>query len=147
MRGVLKSGKAPLDAAASLPYDGEVSTPCRLHEAIDGLREFQQQGEPDIVLKLFDLYLTHSPHRIRDLEAAQRGGDTTLLARTAHTLRSSSELLGASLLSGLCQNLETRAQQNVSISQEEVAEIRDAYSEFEKKLRALLNPEGRWKKS
>ena len=80
-------------------------------EAIDRsilakLRELQDEGEPDIVIELSDLFFTHAPVKIEAIKEALKGGDAKALHVAAHGLKSSSSYLGATRLSSLSKKLE-----------------------------------------
>ncbi|MGB3635394.1 MAG: PAS domain S-box protein [Rubrobacteraceae bacterium] len=77
---------------------------------IEGLRELQQDGEPDILTELFEIFLQDAPDRIEYLKEAAESGDALALSRIAHTLKGSSSNLGAGRMSNVCQELEEAGQ-------------------------------------
>lgn len=82
-------------------------------EVFQGLREMVDQD--DVLLEVIDRYLEETPKLLQTMhnlltllqteEATQK--DATVLERTAHTLKSTSAMIGATRLSQLCQELET----------------------------------------
>jgi HPt (histidine-containing phosphotransfer) domain-containing protein len=83
----------------------------RLTETIDwkvlnALAEGQEDGEPDLIVELIDLYLQDAPRWIAAIKSAVANGDASLLKRAAHTLKGSSGSVGLLKMAELCQKLE-----------------------------------------
>jgi HPt (histidine-containing phosphotransfer) domain-containing protein len=57
------------------------------------------------------LFLESAPALLKDLEYGASSGDTALLHRASHTLKSASANVGAALLSARCRELEMLARQ------------------------------------
>jgi len=74
--------------------------------SLDRLRELQEDGEPEIVHELAELFLSHAPTRLRAILQAVEIGDADSLFKEAHSLKSSSANMGALRLSELCRQLE-----------------------------------------
>jgi HPt (histidine-containing phosphotransfer) domain-containing protein len=55
------------------------------------------------------LYLEHAPELLSRLRQGADSGDWSILASTAHALKSSSGSIGASALAARCRELETAA--------------------------------------
>jgi CheY-like chemotaxis protein len=82
-------------------------------EVFQGLREMVDQD--DVLLEVIDRYLEETPKLLQTMhnlltllqteEATQK--EAAVLERTAHTLKSTSAMIGATRLSQLCQELET----------------------------------------
>jgi HPt (histidine-containing phosphotransfer) domain-containing protein len=70
------------------------------------LRELQEEGDPDIVAEVGDLFLKHAPHKIAAIKKAASEGNAKALEVAAHSLKSSSSYIGALLLSALSKELE-----------------------------------------
>ena len=84
--------------------------PRRLDQhALANIRVLQRDGGTDVLAKVITLYLQTTPRLLDTLNEASDAEDRTLLARTAHTLKSSSATLGATHLAALCKKLETMA--------------------------------------
>jgi two-component system sensor histidine kinase/response regulator len=95
------SGEAPPPIpVAAEPIDDRV---------LDALARLQRVGRPAIVNRVITLFLHSAPSLVRDLEAAAASGDTALLHRASHTLKSASANVGAALLSAHCKELEALA--------------------------------------
>jgi HPt (histidine-containing phosphotransfer) domain-containing protein len=70
------------------------------------LRELQEDGEPDIVAEVGDLFIKYSPEKISAIEQSVENGDAKGLQMAAHSLKSSSAYVGALRLSTLSKELE-----------------------------------------
>jgi len=92
------------------------------------LRELGGVDEPGLVDELLELFLQDSTRRLANLEDALARGDGLGLARTAHTLRSSSTNVGALRVARICMDLEACARDG---------EVRDAALRVRELARAL----------
>ena len=107
----VRSLRAALERAAShKPSPAKRQTP-ETQAPIDwnvvaGLRELQQEGEPDIIRKLFDLFAADTPHRLAAIRKAVEGRNAAVLARQAHALKGSSAHLGARHMATLSATLQ-----------------------------------------
>ena len=68
-----------------------------------GLRELQEEGEPDILNELIELFLTGVPPQLIALKVA---GDAHSVERIAHTLKGSCGNMGAVRMETLCTEFE-----------------------------------------
>jgi HPt (histidine-containing phosphotransfer) domain-containing protein len=101
---------------------------------LDELRLLSDDGGPDILGELIDIYLDDTPGRLHDLAAAVQMGDPEASFQNAHALKSSCAQLGAMQLSQICAQLEsmgragdvTGAQPLVAAAQTEFERARDA---------------------
>ncbi len=59
-----------------------------------------------LLVELIEGYIADLPNQLQTLRQAEANEDWLLIRRTAHTLKSSSAMFGAVLLSALCQTLE-----------------------------------------
>lgn len=66
----------------------------------------EELGDRAIVVTLVDSYLTELPARLNELIAAVGAADLEVVGRVAHTLKSTSSMLGASPLAELAAELE-----------------------------------------
>jgi HPt (histidine-containing phosphotransfer) domain-containing protein len=64
-------------------------------------------NKDEILVEVVDRYLEETPMLLQALSKAVARGEAEVLQRTAHTLKSTSAMLGATSLSRLCQELET----------------------------------------
>jgi|GEM_PF-3197132 len=76
-------------------------------EVLEGLHELEIEGENDPLVELIGVYLDNAPLLLEAMRAAIASGDTETLRNSAHTLKSSSALFGATGLSTLCAELES----------------------------------------
>jgi signal transduction histidine kinase/DNA-binding response OmpR family regulator len=82
-------------------------------EMIEGIRALQEEGEPDLLTDLIDMYLGDSAGQIEQMHKAFENRDYELLRRTAHTLKGTSGNLGAKGLYTLCAEMEKLARENL----------------------------------
>jgi signal transduction histidine kinase/DNA-binding response OmpR family regulator len=101
------------DAKASSPEEGIGSTMASggATDPLDqsvlmNLRELQEEGEPDILAELGELFLEDVPPQLEALREAIEGGNAPSLERVAHTLKGSSSNMGALRMATLCADLE-----------------------------------------
>jgi CheY-like chemotaxis protein len=74
--------------------------------AFDSLRALQEEGEPDFVQEMIDLFLVETPPLIANIRQAIENQNADGLRRAAHTLKGNSKSLGAQRLSLLSLELE-----------------------------------------
>ena len=70
------------------------------------LRELQEEGEPDILEELIELYLEDAPSQIAALGEAVEAGEAHDVERIAHTLKGSSGNMGATRMAAICSEIE-----------------------------------------
>jgi HPt (histidine-containing phosphotransfer) domain-containing protein len=85
----------------------EESTPALDPEVLSELRQFQGEGEPDIVLELAEAFEFETPPLLEALREAVSEGQPEQLKRAAHNLKGSSNNLGAHMMATLSAELET----------------------------------------
>ncbi|GAP05993.1 protein containing PAS domain S-box [Anaerolinea thermolimosa] len=73
---------------------------------IQGLRELQEEDEPDFLTELIDIYLEDAAVLVSEIEEKTRSGDLGGVRQAAHTLKGSSGNLGALVLSKICYEME-----------------------------------------
>jgi HPt (histidine-containing phosphotransfer) domain-containing protein len=66
-------------------------------------------GKPELLVRVINLYLAESPKLIQKLKQAADANDAPEIARSAHSLRSSSANVGAGVLSEYCGDIEASA--------------------------------------
>ncbi|HBB32937.1 MAG TPA: histidine kinase [Cyanobacteria bacterium UBA8803] len=77
-------------------------------DAIDlkNLKDLAGEGANEFIIEVIDSYLAETPQLLRSLNKALEQGNAELLQRSAHSLKSSSALLGANTLSQFGKTLE-----------------------------------------
>ena len=73
---------------------------------LEGLKKFQQTGEPDFVTELIDLFLDDTAVQLESLRVAVSKNDVPEVRRLAHLVKGSSGNIGATGLAGLCHEME-----------------------------------------
>jgi CheY-like chemotaxis protein len=71
------------------------------------IRALERSGVPSLLCRVIDRYLIDSERLIQEMRVAIEKSDTAMLARAAHTLKSSSANVGARGLAELCKVIET----------------------------------------
>ncbi len=102
-----------------------------------GLRELQEEGEPDILEELIGLFLAEVPAQLAVLIEATQRGDAQVAARIAHTLKGSSASMGAVRMASICAELEeiarsehlTDAPPRISGLEEEFGRVKAVFEE------------------
>jgi len=74
---------------------------------LEGLRKFQQTGEPDFVTELIDLFLNDTAVQLESLRVAVSNNNVPEVHRLAHLVKGSSGNIGAGGTAELCQEMET----------------------------------------
>ena len=75
---------------------------------LEGLRKFQQTGEPDFITELIDLFLSDTAVQLESLRVAVSNSNVLEVRRLAHLVRGSSGNIGAGGMAELCQEMETK---------------------------------------
>ena len=105
------------------------------------LREFQEEGKPDFIQELFELFVTLTPTMLTRMEKGLETKDFQTVFRNAHTLKSQAGNLGAKRLGILCAELEGLARDakpSLDLMIPLMDTIRKEYEEAERELRALF---------
>jgi CheY-like chemotaxis protein len=76
--------------------------------ALDVIRDLEDEEDPDLLAEIIGLYLDDSLKLVESLQAAINDENAESLRLAAHTLKSSSNNLGARVLADLCRELEDR---------------------------------------
>ena len=91
------------EAARPAEPDGQ---PVLDHAVIEGLRDLQEDGDPDLLAELVEVFEADVPPRVAALRGALERGDAGTIERTAHTLKGGSANLGAAKMAGTARLLE-----------------------------------------
>ena len=148
-------GYAPVSAASEpgslggQPVCGDVSDRADAAisiEAIDqtvlaALAEAQEEGEPDLIVELIDLYLEDAPQWVEAIRAAVAQADAASIKRAAHTLKGSSGSVGVCQVAEICKLFEQTDFSIPAASSETLMQLLDR--EFERARAALLTERDR----
>jgi CheY-like chemotaxis protein len=133
-----EEAKAGTTTPASGAGDGSAATGGSVDlSVLLGLRELQEEGEPDILNELIRLYLKEVPPELEALREAAQMGEPQSVERIAHTLRGSSANIGALRMEALCAELEEMGRSEelaaalgqISRLQEEFGRVRVVFEE------------------
>ena len=83
--------------------------PAQAAEVLDRQVLDQLSKVPDLLPRVINLYLAESPKLMQKLKLAARTSDAPEIARSAHSLKSSSANVGARALSRYCEDVEASA--------------------------------------
>lgn len=98
--------------------------------------ELQEDGAPDLIVELIDLYLEGAPVLISAIQNAVADADGLSLKGAAHSLKGSSGTLGVRLLAALCEELERLAADACSSEAKEL--VSKLEGEFVRARRVLV---------
>jgi DNA-binding NarL/FixJ family response regulator len=86
---------------------------------------FREAGAPDFTRRLIEQFLDEARGRVRTLQEAAGRADTQALSATAHSLKGSSMVMGATRLAALCAQVEDQiaATPKCEVSPRLIAEI------------------------
>jgi signal transduction histidine kinase/DNA-binding response OmpR family regulator len=140
MRGILQNWLNPPSRSASREHLSLVAaTPASAdpidEQVLDSLRRLQREGQPDIVEQVFQLFFKAAAELLTDLDNGAATGDTALLYRASHALKSASANVGAVVMSAHCRDLEMLAKSGtVENAGAVVNAIREDYLTVEARL-------------
>jgi HPt (histidine-containing phosphotransfer) domain-containing protein len=75
---------------------------------LNGIREFQAEGEPDLVQELISLFRRETPPLLEAIRAAIGEGDAVKLRKAAHSLKGQSANLGLRRVAALSAEIEKK---------------------------------------
>ena len=78
-------------------------------QVLEQLSKVRTNGKPELLARVINLYLAESPKLVQKLKQAAGASDARAIARSAHSLKSSSANVGAKVLSGYCADIEASA--------------------------------------
>jgi CheY-like chemotaxis protein len=121
------------------PQNEPSETPALDINFIESLRELQNPGEPDIIVELVTIYLTHTPEKLENLETGIQQHNTKLVFENAHALKSSSAQFGATQLAALSAQLEQSARMGkLDGAETMIASMQEEYRRVEQQLKGLV---------
>jgi HPt (histidine-containing phosphotransfer) domain-containing protein len=74
--------------------------------ALDALRELQEDGEPDFLAELVELFVSAAGPHLVALRHGVEQGEAVLVERSAHALKGSCGHFGARPMGDLCERLQ-----------------------------------------
>jgi HPt (histidine-containing phosphotransfer) domain-containing protein len=100
---------------------------------ISGLRRAQDAfGNPAFIRQLVSLFEVRTPGKLDRIGQALAGGDAAAVRETAHTLKSSCSMLGASRMAEACGRMEEAA------ARADLAAAAEAFRDAQAQLPAVL---------
>jgi signal transduction histidine kinase/response regulator RpfG family c-di-GMP phosphodiesterase len=98
--------------------------------ALDQIRALRRPGRPNLLLRLLDDYLENTPKRLDEIAAAIEKNDLRVASSVAHSLKSISATLGATVLARSLGRLEEAARtQQADAARTEAAGLRAEYEQ------------------
>ena len=110
-------------------------------DVLDAIQALGGQSDPDFLLRIIQRFIRETQERLETLEKAVNIGDSTLLERTAHSLKGSSGSIGARRMAQLCARLERYGSEGDM--HEVTIVLRDINVEYNKTVRVLEGKAGR----
>ncbi len=102
----------PAGVAGSTEKGGEMEDPVLDTSVIEKLRSLKARTERDVLGETIRLFYESSKSSLEALRTAVQAGDVGGIRDAAHSLKSSSYLVGANRLGDLCRRLEEQARRN-----------------------------------
>ncbi len=116
-------------------YTMTIPTEILRSDAIEWLTDSLGTDEPDILLDVIQTFRSDGANLVARMNDALHQNDDQILFRTAHTLKSSSSIVGADRLSGACETLEWALRRKQPLDfVDAVAQITDAFTQADQKL-------------
>ncbi|MBD1940234.1 PAS domain S-box protein [Microcoleus sp. FACHB-68] len=125
---------------ASLTVLSSEKLPAIELKALNELRQMLGEDSAEMLTMVIDSYLADAVDLLQALRRAAEQGNATALNLPAHTLKSTSATLGATVLAQLCKQLETMAR--TGMMEEAAAIVSQVEAEYERvkqELRENLN--------
>ena len=102
-----QSLEAPAEAAMPSKLTQPPSTGVVDRRILCQLRDLQNKNDPDLLGRVINLYVRESPNEIAKLAQALTSGDLAQVGCSAHSLKSSSANVGATVLSQQCAEMQS----------------------------------------
>ncbi|ESS71732.1 sensor protein GacS [Methyloglobulus morosus KoM1] len=107
--------------------------------ALETIRKLDPKGGNEFLKRIIDLYLDNAQKQVETLGQAWETGDLTTIHSVSHTLKSSSNQVGAHALAELCRGVENEArQQRYDASGQTLECIRQEFDSTRKALGVYL---------
>ena len=95
--------QSPENLPATPPPNGVASIDSRVLQA---LRELQRPGRPDVLARVIQMFSLDAPRLLTAMRDALGTNDAESLRHAAHTLKSTSANVGATVLAAICREIE-----------------------------------------
>jgi len=106
---------------------------------IAGLKELREPGQPDPLAELVELFHREAEACLQRMESGLAQRDSALASRAAHSLKGSSNNLGASHLGSICAVAEEKSKNgDWAAVTEQIAEIKSELARVREALRAEI---------
>jgi CheY-like chemotaxis protein len=122
------------------PTTPAFSEPPLDQSVLNSLRDLNEAGEPDLLIEMIDLFLDEALPLMTDLAQAIQTADAGRLRQAAHSLKGSSNTLGAKTLATYYSDLEKMGRTNSLTNA--LAVLAKAQVEYERVAAALLKERG-----
>lgn len=100
------------------------------HDILDTLRTLQRPGKPDVLARVLGLYESESERLMAEMRQAMVESNLDLVFRSAHSLKTTNNSVGAAQAAEFCRQLEALAQAGQSAGTAElVGQIEASISE------------------
>ncbi len=121
-----------------LPAEAESILPMLDQNVATRLQAELGDSSPTLIIELIDLFLEEGPATLKTMAQALTDDNAISLQRAAHTLKSTSALLGARLLAAHCGTIEELAGvQRLAESLPQIRQVEAIYAQTEQALRAM----------
>jgi signal transduction histidine kinase/DNA-binding response OmpR family regulator len=110
-------------------------------DVLEQLRTMLGEDAPQMLHELVTLFLENAPKLLETMRTAVAQGDPAGLQRAAHTLKSTTAMLGATALSSLCQELESQGEAKALTSTaDKIAQAEAEYARVKEALKRKIAP-------
>lgn len=109
------------------------------HAVLDELMSFADDGDPELLVDLIQMFLEDSPSKVEAVNEALAVGDFDKAERAAHSLKGSSGNLGARFVQDVCEKLQLSTRNHeLEVSRELAPKLAEYYTAAESELRKVL---------
>ncbi|MBD2260224.1 GAF domain-containing hybrid sensor histidine kinase/response regulator [Pseudanabaena sp. FACHB-2040] len=103
-------------------------------ESLDQLRHLAGDSAPEFLVEAIDCYLDEAPKLLQAIRSSSVAQDTATFRRSAHTLKSGSATVGATVLAQLCEQLEHRSQGQPLAAENDLSRLEGEYAKVQSAL-------------
>ena len=105
-------------------------------ESLEALKSLQSEGDDGFLKEMIELFLTDTPARFADMDAARDAGEQQDFVRAVHSIKGASANFGADELHLLCADVEQMGRAGKML--ETTDKVHALHAEFERVRLALL---------